>query len=127
MLQHVPFIPIWKTQPLSLSQQEAMLALHVLRTFRNLRSFWQPEAKYHELSRPVRHLIEKLLNRLDSVETRTPYRCSESTKVQLDTDESLLIWKALQEYSILRRHELTSDTASLINKVQAHLTSPNDQ
>ncbi len=124
MFQQVPFIPIWKNQPLSLSHQEAMLALHVLRTFRNLRSFWQPEAKYHELSRPVSHLIDRLLNHLDSTEHQIPYRGSESRAVQLDTSESLLVWKALHEYSILRRHEVTQNTTDLIDKVQTYLTSP---
>ncbi len=126
MFQQIPFIPLWKTQPLLITQQEAILALHVLRTFRNLRSLWQPVAKYHELSRPVSHLIQKLVDRVDSMDSGSPYRCSESMKVQLDTDESLLIWKALNEYSLLRRQEVSPNAVSLIKKVQAHLTCPDD-
>lgn len=44
--------------------------------------------------------------------------------LELDMDESLLIWRALDEYLSRQRNEFSQNTITLIQRLQTHLSSP---
>jgi hypothetical protein len=44
--------------------------------------------------------------------------------LELDMDESLLIWHSLDEYLSRQSNEFGQNTIALIQKLQTHLSSP---
>ena len=118
-----PFNPNWKAQALLMTIDESMLAWTVLRLYTDRRCPQRPQSKYCEFNPAASRLFARLNTYLQ------PSTLQEGAEIlpmqqdlKLDSEESLLIWRALDEYLSLQRNEFGQNTITLIQKT--HLGSP---
>ena len=119
------FIPIWKAQALLMTTDESMLAWTVLRLYTNRRSPHSPQSKYCDFNPAALRLVAKLNTYLQpSTWQKGSETLPKQQEIELDIDESLLIWLALDEYLSRWRNEFGQNTITLIQRLQTHLSSP---
>lgn len=119
-IKPIPFIPIWKTKPLSISRQDARIVFGAMRLYNQSSCPWTPR---HKFSNDLSEHFCTLLKRLKAYLAASPAQPIELLSFELSTEEALVAWQAFYHYSFFVRHELPTDTLSLIEKIQRHLFS----